>query len=34
MITFGRFDHAEDIQKDKEFFLKKLNYLIFFSEWF
>ena len=29
MITFGRFGHAEEIQKDKEFFLKKLNYLIF-----
>ena len=29
MITFGRFGHAEDIQKDKEFFLERLNYLIF-----
>ena len=29
MITFGRFGHAEDIQKDKEFFLEQLNYLIF-----
>ena len=29
MITFGRFGHAEDYQKDKEFFLKRLNYLIY-----
>ena len=29
MITFGRFGHAEDIQKDKEFFLEKLNSLIY-----
>ena len=29
MITFGRFGHAENIQKDKEFFLKQLNYLIY-----
>ena len=29
MITFGRFGHAEDIQKDKEFFLEKLNNLIY-----
>ena len=29
MITFGKFGHAEDIQKDKEFFLERLNYLLF-----
>lgn len=29
MITFGRFGHAEDFQKDKEFFLKKLNILMY-----
>jgi len=29
MITFGRFGHAEDYQKDKEFFLEQLNYLIY-----
>ena len=29
MITFGRFGHPEDIQKDKEFFLKKLNILMY-----
>ena len=29
MITFGRFGHSEDIQKDKEFFLEQLNYLIY-----
>jgi len=29
MITFGRFGHAEDIQKDKELFLEQLNYLMY-----
>ena len=29
MITFGRFGHAEDIQKDKEFFLKNLNTMMY-----
>ena len=29
MITFGRFGHVEDIQKDKEFFLARLNFLIY-----
>ena len=29
MITFGRFGHDEDIQKEKEFFLKNLNFLMF-----
>ena len=29
MITFGRFGHVEDIQKDKEFFLSRLNFLIY-----
>ena len=29
MITFGRFGHVEDIQNDKEFFLKQLNVLMY-----
>ena len=29
MITFGRFGHVEDIQKDKELFLARLNFLIY-----
>ena len=29
MITFGRFGHAEDIQKDKEFFLEQLNFFMY-----
>ena len=29
MITFGRFGHKEDIQKDRELFLESLNNLIY-----
>ena len=29
MITFGRFGHAENIQKDKKFFLEQLNFLMY-----
>ena len=29
MITFGRFGHTEDIQKEKENFVKQLNYLMY-----
>ena len=29
MITFGKFGHAENMQKDKEFFLERLNFLMY-----
>ena len=29
MITFGRFGHDEDIQKDKKFFLEQLNFFMY-----
>ena len=29
MITFGRFGHVEDREKEKEYYLKHLNYLLF-----